>query len=338
MKNKELTYLQKVTLKGDIAHALISCSHDADVRLRLYIILKTISKETRPYVLDIFKEAITLSEDDFNRVYFETFTEKVPLWLWTDKVLEDIKKNLRSDPLEYVVTKISVDKIKEKKHLIENAFIAFVRRVTLVSPKAASELLNRITEDDELSFLSTSCFYLRQFIQEFISKNKKYVKMDEVSSDVLNLEFNINLSLSSPIDEGISQVTEEDFRSSSEDTEDTEEEQDNFENSNKQVISEKIIIAGSITPEELSSYLSQKIIEKLNATQSNQTTNHEMYNRKEQKIKYQIQKIWLDSKVETAITSFSSKEEAEKFIQNIKNEFPEQEGICDYFVKKIVER
>ena len=63
-----------------------------------------------------------------------------------------------------------------------------------------------------------------------------------------------------------------------------------------------------------------------------------MYNRKEQKIKYQIQKIWLDSKVETAITSFSSKEEAEKFIQNIKNEFPEQEGICDYFVKKIVER
>ena len=45
MNEDKLTYLQKVAIKGDISHALLTCAHNADVKFRFYMILKLIYAE-----------------------------------------------------------------------------------------------------------------------------------------------------------------------------------------------------------------------------------------------------------------------------------------------------
>ena len=113
MNADNLTYLQKVALKGDIAHALVTCSHDADIKFRFYMILKSVTKELRPFVLEALKEAVLLNEDELNRVYFETLTDEVPVWLWTDKVIADIK-DAQPTMVESFMYAINVHIIKKK--------------------------------------------------------------------------------------------------------------------------------------------------------------------------------------------------------------------------------
>lgn len=318
MNADNLTYLQKVALKGDIAHALVTCSHDADIKFRLYMILKSVAKELRPFVLEALKEAVLLNEDELNRVYFETLTDEVPVWLWTDKVIADIKKELKNELLTQSISKISIDKNAERKKLIESAFISLGRRAVLVSPEGSKALIDKVLEDDELSFLSTACFYLKELLNDFVKSNK--VSCKEISKGLLKIEFDINIGISSTMDIPLPQSSNEEEISSS-----LEEEPDE-----KAELAGSIIIEGSISPDELSQFLSQKITELLQ-------NKSEQKERNSANIKYEVQKVFLDSQIKTDIITCNSEEEAKEFIKRVKHEYPELESTCDFIIVKKVQ-
>ena len=64
----DLTYLQKVALKGEIAFALSTAAHNTEIKLRTYLFLKEVGAELRPFILECIKEAVTFDESEIDRI------------------------------------------------------------------------------------------------------------------------------------------------------------------------------------------------------------------------------------------------------------------------------
>jgi hypothetical protein len=323
-----LTYIQKTALKGEIAYAISTSSHNADIKYRLYLILKEVEDVYKPFILEAFKESVTFDESIIDRIYLETLMGQVPTWLWIEKVIADIEFSIKSGDTNFVGAKLDIDKIQEKKKIVESAFIQFIRTAILVSPSATEQLLNKILEEEPLSFLNVACFYLKNLCNEVIKNHSKETK---VKAEIMELEFDIR---------GMLRVSAE--------MEDLEELQKSplknrkpirteSPKNNNSVKNETIIIEGSITPNELSEYLSQKVIELFNSAPNEHS--HSSNNRKNspssnKKIKYVVEKVFHSSNIKTDIRTCDTEEEAIEFIQKIREEYPELQSTCDFIIRK----
>ena len=320
-----LTYLQKTALKGEIAYAVSTCSHNADIKYRLYLILKEINDEFKPLVVEAFKEAVTFNEEIIDRIYLETLSDKVPDWLWVEKVMSDIEVSIKLGDTGYAGAKLDINKINERKKIVESAFISFGRTAILLSPSSAKLLFNSILENNNLDFLNTACFYLNTICDEAIQKNPK---ANEVKKEIMELEFDIR---------GMLRVSAE---------METLEELENNPLKNRKPVqpkrepkkpiqNETIIIEGSITPNELSEYLSQKVIElfeEINQKEPNR--NEEERYKKPTEIKYVVEKVWFDSGIRQDIRTCDTFEEAIAFAHQLEKEFPEQLSVSKFIVRK----
>lgn len=326
----DLTYLQKTALKGEIAYAVSTCSHNADIKYRLYLILKDINDELKPFILEAFKEAVTFDEEIIDRIYLETLSDQTPDWLWVEKVVSDIEVSIKLGDTGYVGAKLDINKINERKKIVESAFISFGRTAILLSPLSANLLFNTILENNNLNFLNTACFYLKSICNEAINKNPNA----EVKKEIMELEFDIR---------GMLHVSNE--------TETLEELENNPLKNRKPIHSPKrgqkpiqnetIVIEGSITPNELSEYLSQKVIELfegINESSVNHVHGYEKETKNNQspnkQIKYVVEKVWFDSEMRQDIRTCDTLEEAVAFARKLEEEYPEQLEISKFVVKK----
>ena len=328
MIEDNITNLQKIAIEGEIAHALITSRHDADVKLRIYYFLKEISEKFKPLLIEIFKESTTFSEAVIDRLSLEARTEEVPDWLWIEKAIADLDLNLKSSELTFSEYKLSINRKEEKKKLIRSAFVRFGRVALLVSPSSAVSLFNEILKESRFSFLHTTCFYLKETYEESIQKG--YIKGDEKNQKILNVEFNLEDLLSTEIEtKSLNQLKEENQKTS--ETPQAPQSQPKATVSITEIpISKEIIMEGSITPTELSDFISAKVIELFqNSPSGKQVTS------KESKIKYVVQKVYTDSNIKTDIRSCETEEEARKFIEDIKKSNPEQEAVCNFIIKKV---
>ena len=172
---EELTYLQKVAIKGEVALTLSTCSHDAEMKVRAYYMIKGTPAQFKPVVVEFIKEAVTFDETIIDRIYLEEQNGTVPLWLWIDLVIADLKLSLTAPDNTVRTGSLSVSKEKERKKLIESAFVTFARKAVIVSPTAANKLFNSILDNYDLEFLHSACTYLKSCCPEvqFFKKDKR---------------------------------------------------------------------------------------------------------------------------------------------------------------------
>ena len=93
-KRDNLTQLQKIALEGEVSKALITARHNPEVLYRLYILLTKAPQDITPTIIEIFKEIVDIKEELVDRVVLEVSSGRLPMWLWIDRVIADIKLSI----------------------------------------------------------------------------------------------------------------------------------------------------------------------------------------------------------------------------------------------------
>ena len=326
MIEEQLTYLQKTALKGEIGFALSTSSHDTEIKFRTYLILKEVEDKFKPFIIECIKEAVTFDETIIDRIYLEILNGTVPVWLWIEEAIADIKIHLTSAQISSSVLtglKLSIDKLQERKNLIESAFVLFAREAMMISPLAVEQLLGEVLEDNDLSFLQSACFYLKESCKEI----QKFKNSEEVPDKLMSCVFDIKKILSFGIE------TKELSRLNR-----FENKQRTYEKITKQPlpteITGEVLAEGSftVTSEEISQYISEKIAELFEGNVSNHSY---LKPKQPSSTVYVVKKVFTDSGISTDIRVCRSEEEAVNFIKKIIKEYPELTNVCEFQVERI---
>lgn len=327
MIEEQLTYLQKAALKGEIGFALSTSSHDTEIKFRTYLILKEVEDKFKPFIIECIKEAVTFDETIIDRIYLEILNGTVPVWLWVEEAIADIKIHLNSAQISSSILtglKLSIDKLQERKNLIESAFVLFAREAMMISPLAVKQLLEEVLEDNDLDFLQSACFYLKESCKEI----QKFRNSEEVPDKLMSCLFDIKKILSFGIE------TKELSRLNR-----FEKKQRTYEKITKQPLPTGEVVAegsftvdNTFTSEEISQYISEKIAELF---EGNVSTHSYLKPKQPSNTVYVVKKVFTDSGISTNIRVCRSEEEAVNFIKKIIKEYPELTNVCEFQVERI---
>lgn len=339
---ENLTKIQKVALKGEIAAILSGCYHNADIKCKVYMILKEVEEKDKAVVLEAIREAVNLSDEELARLSLEAASDSIPVWLWVEKTIADIKEDITIESPNFFKASAITDKTAERKKIVESAFVRFVKEAIFVSYKSAEKLVKAVLEDDELSFLHTSCFYLKNCCQELTEKG--YEENEETAKHLLELRFDVRDILCYNIEtESLEELEKNPLKNRRNFNETSNQRPVRVKRTSQttEVPIQTIKIEGSISPAELSDFLSQKITElfqgdvDLNShTQENHSSTPAIQ-KEEPRISYVVQKVWINAgDMKTDIRECETEEEAIEFIKNIKKERPELQATCDFIIQK----
>lgn len=307
---ENLTYLQKVAIKGEVALTVSTAAHDAEIKFRTYLILKEIEGKYIPFIIECLKEAVTFDEDIIDRIYLDVLYNTVPVWLWIDEIISDIKIHLVTAENNYnipSVMKLSINKLAERKNIIESAFIKFAREAILVSPSAVEELLDKILDDYDLEFLHNACFYLKSgCIEVKEAKGEEKEVPEEIMSCLFDPKKALNFSTETKALSMLDKLHKK--------------------YSNVHTIQNNIVVP---IPEEIpldktSEYVSKKINELFGELISTPTEPSNTV--------YIVKKVFTDSGLTTDIRTCKTEEEAINFVKKIIKEYPELLNTCEFQV------
>ena len=329
---ENLTYLQKTALKGEIAFALSTAAHNAEIKFRTYLILKEVEDKYKPFIIECIKESITFDETIIDRIYLETVNNTIPVWLWIEEIIADIKMHLRmADAGLAGITgeRIGINKVQERKNLIESSFIMFAREALILSPTACEQLFDEVLSDYDLEFLHNACFYLKSSVPEVKELRRNII--DEVPEELMSCVFDIKKMLSFTIEsKALKMLNRAEKKSTSKYK--IPKEIPSFSSINGEALSECTEMESTITHEELSQYISEKIAElfegKATPSQSNQVPNHSG-------TVYVVKKVFTDSGISTNIRVCRTEEEAIDFVKKIVREYPELIRTCEFQVERV---
>ena len=165
-ENDKLTYMQQVALNGEIAYAVSTAPHNAELKIRIYLILKELREDFRDYVIKAVRQITKFPEGELERVIWELTQDDFPLWMWVDKCIADIKMAVYHGELTNTPEcRLSVDKREAKLNLVISAFNKFIREVSICCSPAARAVLTKIIEENDLEFLHPSCVFCLQELQ-----------------------------------------------------------------------------------------------------------------------------------------------------------------------------
>lgn len=322
---ENLTYLQKVALRGEIAFALSTSAHTTEMKYRVYLILKEVDEIYRPLILDCVKEAVTFDESIIDCIYLEVLNDTVPVWLWVEEAIADIKMHLTiAEPTFSMLTgsKLSLNKKTERKNIIESAFIMFVREAMMISPEAAEQLLDQVSNDYDLEFLQKACLYLREGWSEIMNL-KKERDLNDAPDELMSCLFNIKRMLSFAIEtKSLNNIKKrsKNYQKITNQPLPTEDTQRNI------VIQGNFTVDNAITHEQLSQYISDKIAELFEGPSSSPSKTSPS------NTVYVVRKVFTDSGLYTDIRTCTTEEEAVNFVKKIVREYPELTNICEFQV------
>lgn len=323
---ENLTYLQKVALKGEVGFALSTSAHDAEIKFRTYLILKEVEDKFKPFIIECVKEGVTFDETIIDRIYLEVINNSIPVWLWIEEVIADIKLHLAiADAGLAGITgsKLSINKVQERKNLIESAFVLFAREALILSPDSAEQLFEEILNDYDLEFLHNACFYLKSCCPEI--KDIRKQKNQEIPEELMSCLFDIKKILSFAVETKALNTLNKIERQES------RQKKFNVSPISTKEINGEIIAQGSftidntITHEELSQYISEKIAELFEGHTHNPSQDRS-------NTVYVVRKVFTDSGLSTNIRTCQTKEEAINFIKKIVREYPELTNTCEFQV------
>ena len=301
-----ITQLQKIALEGEIAKALSTARHDEEILYRYYTILKRAPQEISYLLVQIVRDMIDVKQGLLDQVTLEASLDITPLWIWVDRTIADLKLSLKlacSDP----IGSASMDRKELQKKLIKSAFVYYVRSIAMISPTAASTLCRYLVDEQpiELDFLEDACFALLAEISELLEDETTMAELEpegKISEDIIHTTFDINKILSYKVEtDVVEQITK------------NEKKVERKRNADKKEVKAKV----NIIPDkqlDLSAMLQKTIAEILDAQHEDQ---------KKETGKYIVVKEYAGCDVSTPLRECKSEEEAEKFIESMKKQFPE---------------
>ena len=332
MTLENLTQFQKTALEGELAKAVSTAKHDAEILYRYYVILKNSPKEIIGLIKEVFRDLVEIDQALLDRVTLEAILDEAPVWLWIDRVVADIKLSITlacADQIGHV----SMNKKNIQKKMLKSTFVFFCRKCSMLSVRAVKELCRYIINEEsiELGFLEDSCFALLDQLSQLPDE-------DKVNIDLVHCALDLRDQLSYKVETEVL-----DKLSSTPLVVDTPEEiAENFNN----VISDfeensNIVKTDTTKPEavhiatvdlsqvtdtnDVSKAISDKIAEILNEQlKSKQAVKQEE--------KWTVYKDY--GGYETALKTFDTEEEADDFINNITKSFPELKNSCKFNKKK----
>ena len=325
---ENLTYLQKAAIKGEIAFALSTAAHNAEMKYRVYLILKEVDEKYKGLILSCVKESITGNKDDIDRIYLEVLNNTVPVWLWVDEIIADIKLHLNTAEAGLSVltgSRLDIDKSQERKNIIESAFIFFAREAMMISPDATEQLLDKIQNDYDLEFLHNACFYLKNGCPEV--RELKKDRAHEIPEEIMSCLFDVKRILSFSIEsKALSILNKAEKKANKRYQEITKQPLPTEDIQEEIGTTGTIIESNSITHEQLSQYISDKIAELFEGvvTSTPKTNSADTV--------YVVKKVFTDSGLSTDIRICRTKEEAIDFVKKIIREYPELANTCEFQV------
>ena len=336
MSYEKLTELQKIAVKGQVSAILSFAKANADLECRIYRMLKEADPEYKEAYLGAIKETVSLSEEEIMKLFFMGSLGEVPVSLWVEKTIDDIKYYLKVPETSFRSPKLALDKKQERINIIKSTFINFGRKVVMTSPKAMMELIDKIQEDSELEFLHSSCVYLRGGCFEIM--NFKCYNDEKIPESILKLEFD-------PYD--IMTIgTETECLNNMDDADSSCSEAPKKERpSSPKVIKIAQINLGNeeqhLSQEELSQFLGQQVMELFNSIHPINLNehNHSSNSSGTGRLTYVVQKKYKNTDIKEDIRQCDSEKEAREFIDKIYKMKPEiNDETFDFIIcKKIIE-
>ena len=271
------------------------------------------------------KEAVTFSDEELDRISLEIQNNIVPVWLWIEQAVADIKLSLIALESSIKGISLSINKEKERKKIIESAFIMFARKAVLLSPVAANQLFNSILDDYNLEFLHSACTYLKSCCPEvqFVKKDKRIpdsimqCRID--SKQILSFVIETNaLSDTGTPESKIIKKSENNLKKQnmthSMTTSLNERPVNMNENDNSLMAEVKIMDC----PDSLRTIIENLLDIKMSLDEEVQNT------------VYVVKKVFTDSGLSTNIRTCQTEQEAAEFIRHIRKEYPELLKVCEF--------
>ena len=298
-----ITQLQKIALEGEIAKALSTARHYEEILYRYYVILKQAPKEISYLLVQIIRDMVDIKQELLDRVALEVSLDVTPLWVWVNRTVADLKLSLKLACADQIGS-ASMDRKGLQKKLMKSSFVYFVRSVAMLSPTAAITLCNHILNEEsiELDFLEDACFALLTEVGELDVDEK-------VNEAVLGTTFDISKILSYTVE---TSVIEKRNQSGTEETNGDIKTSDKTDRGT--TLTSTQVSLDSSEPVDISQLLQKTIAEILEAqTKTEDKTSG----------KFIVVKEYEGCDVSTPLRECNSEEEAEKFIESMKKQFPE---------------
>lgn len=307
-QKKELTFSQQVALDGEIAYAIATSSHDDEVIYRMYSVLLTVPKELYGFVLESFTRLSEIPEEKIMRVRSEITLGKVPIWIWENKCISDLKECIKYSTQNQNISSITANPKTLRIRLIESALIFFVRRTAMLSPQAAYNLCIRILDERSLKCLEKVCTYLIGELSELPMKSKV---SKETLQKIMENNFDLRETLSFKLE-----IKALDILDNKEDL---------TKKSNKVSFKIKDEVIKAILEAAGGAEEAENPIETLiTATLQNEQTEN---------TDFVVKKIFNGSKKVTTLETFKTREEAENFIKTILSNMPELSQTCTFVIE-----
>ena len=305
---RKLTYAQKLALDGEIAYAIATSNHDDEVLYRLYSVLSTVPKELYTVVLGAFERLSNIPEEKIQRVRAEIALGKVPIWIWENKCISDLKECIKYSGQINNPSSITADQKALRCKLVESAFVFFIRKIATIAAKPAYDLCSKILEEPNLKQLEEACIYLMGEISELHMKDKL---SRDILMNIMESNFDIRETLSLKLEIKALEMLDKPKKDKSL----------LFKNMsfNDEVLN---AIMGLSEDNEKNN----KSIENLINAALNEDINKESKG-------YVVKKIFNGSLKSTTLETFNTKKEAEDFIKNILLNMPELSQTCTFVIE-----
>lgn len=315
---EKLTYSQQLALEGEIAQVVATSNHNEDLVYRLYSILSTVPKKYYSFILSCFRNLCDLPESTFFKVRNEVVFGKIPMWIWQDKCLSDLKENLRSATRGGVNVDANIPEAKRK--IIESAFMLFCRKIAMALPEEATNLCNLVLEESTLSPLHKACTLIIPEIQNF-PKNKTTKKAQLAVFDTL---FDVRDTLC--------------FKLEYDDENEPKKKSQKETTRVKHQVNKEVVVRKEISeelPEDLPTL--EDIMQGINdITQTFFDAVPQSYAEKampQQNKLYIVKKYFKGSGCSTVLKTFTTKAEAENYIKEILQGYPELKKTCTFVIE-----
>ena len=196
--NSNLTLTKRIAIEGEVAHILMSSSHNADILYNFYLALKSMeSKDETESIEDLeereeaFKEREEIDEE-YKQEFFNAFVratefpgeiykklqmevgvDECPMYLWENKFVEDLKETIKILKGTYSNrgNKVNYDINIVARAIIRSAFTEFCMKHSLELPSAYISLCKVILKDSKLDFLHNICFFVITELQSYIEEH-----------------------------------------------------------------------------------------------------------------------------------------------------------------------
>lgn len=309
MNLENLTQSQKVAIEGEVAKALITAKHNAEILYRLYTILKSAPKDVAYYIIEVSKELLKIDETKFNKMILEVSNDDFPYWIWIERVVEDLKLSMTlavADGMNFS----EVDKKLAQQMILKSAFLYYCRSLTLLSPEAVKRLCRYILEEEnlKLGFLSEVCFAMLEDVSELPNNNDKLPK--EVFHSAIDIKDMLSYAIETKVLDELNKTEKKPRRRKST----KEDKQLKLESTNED---------SNIIKNTVEDAINKIFTEQLKKQGSKK---HE---------RYAIVKRFKGEKGSCTLKAFDSQEEAEEFIKTIKKEFPTLYKNCELTIERV---